>query len=351
MPQKGSLKARLRKAGIRNHDVLIHDQPKEWLIKNFKQGATVYPVNVARLIRNIVWQAKERIAAGEKPPLKELLRTFWYMYIKPTLSRAGALSQETDQYAQMIATIVHMVKEIEVMEYKDIGFRDENQAHRRMGANANIILFSEKLGHQEFLSDIANKYNVSIIALGGQPSVLNVEYFVDTLKQARINLQRSFYLFSIVDYDPSGWIIRDAFLDNLKFYGISNTRVIDLIHPDMLSPEEIKFSRYLVKDNESMEVKNKNWLKEVYKRNYKNQELLEETKKDNGFAHRKANHSLLARKILYGLEAEAISATRLEAKLEEEMVPLIGKSEDLLKIFELKKVDEAIKDLMLHKLT
>ncbi|MFH1309541.1 MAG: hypothetical protein ABIH85_02540, partial [Candidatus Omnitrophota bacterium] len=55
--------------------------------------------------------------------------------------------------------------------------------------------------------------------------------------------------------------------------------------------------------------------------------------------------------ILYGLEAEAISGKRLTEKLEQEMVPLIGKSEDLLKIFELKQLDKAIKDLMIHKLT
>ena len=337
MPKKGSLRDRLRKAGIRHYDELIHDQTKEWLIENFSQGATDYPVNVARLMRNIVWQTRERIIKGEKPPLKELLRTFWYMYIKPTLSRAGALANETDQYVQLIDNIVFMVKEIAVMEYKDIGFRDDNQAHRRVGANANIILFSEKLGHQAFLSDIADKYNVSIIALGGQPSVLNVEYFVDTLKEAKINLQRSFYLFSIVDYDPSGWIIRDAFMDNLRFYGIPNTRVIDLIHPDMLTPEEIKFSRVIIKDIESMRVKNKNWLKEVHKRDYKNQQYLEETKKD--------------KKILYGLEAESVSGKRLTEELEKEMVPLIGKSEDLLKIYELKKLDKAIKDLIIHKVT
>ena len=337
MPKPNSPRDRLRKAGIRHYDELIHDQTEEWLMENFSQGATDYPVNVARLMRNIVWQTRERITAGEKPPLKELLRTFWYMYIKPTLSRAGALAQETDQYAQLIDNIVFMVKEIAVMEYKDIGFRDDNQANRRVGANANIILFSEKLGHQAFLSDIADKYNVSILALGGQPSVLNVEYFVDTLKEAKINLQRSFYLFSIVDYDPSGWIIRDAFINNLRFYGIPNTRVIDLIHPDMLTPEEIKFSRYLIKDNESMRIKNKNWLKEVHKRDYKNQQYLEETKKD--------------KKILYGLEAESVSGKRLSQKLEEEMVPLIGKSEDLLKIYELRKLDKAIKDLIILKIT
>ncbi len=337
MPKKDSLRDRLRKAGIRHYDELIHDQTKEWLLKNFSQGATDYPVNVARLMRNIVWQTRERIIAGEKPPLKELLRTFWYMYIKPTLSRADSLGSDTDQYKYLIKQFVYMVKDIEVMKYKDIGFRDDNQAHRRVGANVNIILFSEKLGHQEFLSDIADKYNVSIIALGGQPSVLNVEYFVDTLKEAKINLQRSFYLFSIVDYDPSGWIIRDAFMDNLKFYGIPNTRVIDLIHPDMLTPEEIKFARVRIPEPEEMRVKNKNWLKEVHKRDYQNQQYLEEIKK--------------GKTILYGLEAESISGKRLSEELEKEMVPLIGKSEDLLKIFELKKLDKAIKDLIIHKVT
>jgi len=161
----------------------------------------------------------------------------------------------------------------EVMEYKDIGFRDDNQAHRRVGANANIILFSEKLGHQAFLSDIADKYNVSIIALGGQPSVLTSEYFVDTVRNRGVNLQRSFYLFSIVDYDTSGWIIRDAFINNLKFYGITHTRVIDLITPDMLTPEEIKLARYRIPESEAMRVKNKDWLKEVHKRDYKKSEI------------------------------------------------------------------------------
>ena len=337
MPKKGSLRDRLRKAGIRSFDVLIHDQDQNWLVKNFKQGATDYPVNVARLMRNIVWQARERIQKGEKPPLKELLRTFWYMYIKPTLSRAGALATKADQYAQLIANIVYMVKEIEVMRYEDIGFRDENQAHREVGANANIILFSEKLGHQNFLSDITDKYKVSILALGGQPSVLTSEYFVDVVRSRGVNLQRSFYLFSIVDYDTSGWIIRDAFIDNLKFYGITNTRVIDLITPDMLTPEEIKLARYLIPESEAMRVKNKNWLKEVHKREYNNQKYLEETKR--------------GKQVLYGLEAESISAKRLEEKLKEVMVPLIGKSEDLLRIYELGILDKAIKDLIIHKVT
>lgn len=338
MPKPESLRERLRKAGIRHYDELIHDQPKEWLIENFREGADEYPVNVARLMRNTVWQTRERIQKGEKPPLRELIRTFWYMYIKPTLSRADALTTEADQYAQLIDNIVYMVKEISVMEYKDIGFRDENQAHRSVGANANIVLFSEKLGHQDFLSDIAGKYKVSILALGGQPSVLTSEYFVDVIRSMKINLQRSFYLFSIVDYDPSGWIIRNAFVNNLRFYGITNTRVVDLVHPDMLTPDEVKLARYAIPTTDVMTAKNKAWLKEVHKRNYKNQQYLEDENKKG-------------ERVLYGLEAESVSAARLSEEINQVMVPLIGKSEDLLKIYELQQLDKAIKALIIHKIT
>ena len=330
-----TIQEKLEKAGIRHFDVLIHDQKKEWLVSNFNQGAEKYPVNVAMLMRNIIWQTRERILKGEKPPLKELVRTFWYMYIKPTLSRADSLASETDQYKQLNAQLVYMVTEIEVMKYSDIGFRDENQAHRRVGANANIILFSEKLGHQEFLNEIAEKFRVSIIALGGQPSVINVEYFVDELKKLRINLQRSFYLYSVVDYDTSGWIIRDAFVDNLRFYGIQNIRLIDLVNPDALSPEEIMISRYRMPAPASMKKKNNAWVKVVSKQGFKNQKYLFDTTNP---------------KELFGLESEAISTKRLNEALETSMVPLIGKSEDLLRNYELKKLNEAIEQLILKKL-
>jgi len=164
-----------------------------------------------------------------------------------------------------------------------------------------------------------------------------VEYFVDELKKQRIDIRRSFYLFSIVDYDPSGWIIRDAFIDDLHHYGVKNTQVIDLIHPDMLGPDEVKLSRYRIPETEGMRVKNQAWLKEVHKRDYKNQKYLEETRG--------------SQKTLYGLEAESVSAKRLTAGLEVSMVPLIGKTEEALKNFQLKKLNDAIRELILHKVT
>ena len=352
-----SLGERLRKAGIHHYDVLIHDQTKDWLVKNFKpEGASAYPVNVARLMRNLVWQMKERIAAGEKE-FHELVRTYWYMYVKSTLARADSLSAETDQYKKLTENIADMVRVFQLMTYKDIGFRDENEANKKVGVNANVITFSEKLGHFGYLTDIQKQYNISAISLGGQPSVMNVEYFVDDLKKvksgqvladrpmilrlpapgAKINLRRSFYLYSIVDYDPSGWIIRDAFINNLRHYKIKNTKVYDLINPDMLTPEEIMLARYPIRAGADMEAKNKKWLADVEARHYKNQKYLVEEK--NGKVK------------LYGLEAESIATARLTEKLKEVMVPIIGGNEEALKIYEMKNLNQAIKDLMIFKLT
>ena len=356
-----SLAERLRKAGIRHYVELIHDQKKDWLVKNFKAegAAPAYPVNVSRLMRNLVWQMKERVSSGEKP-FNELIRTYWYMYIKPTLARADSLSQETDQYKQLTENIAAMVKDFLLMSYKDIGFRDENEANKKVGVYANVIPFAEKLGHFKYLTDIQAQYNVSVIALGGQPSVMNVEYFVDELKKpktaaealagrpkmlslpaeaggSKLNLKRSFYLYSIVDYDPSGWIIRDAFINNLRHYKIKNTKVYDLINPDMLTPDEIMLARYPIRAGADMDAKNKKWLADVSLRHYKNQKYLVE--EVNGKVK------------LYGLEAEAISTARLSAKLKEVMVPVLGGNEAALKIYEMKNLNQSIKDLILFKLT
>ena len=337
MPPSTILTARLKSGGLRHFDELIHDQPREWLQENFREGASDYPVNVARLMRNIVWQLRERVMAGTREPLRELVRTFWYMYIKPTLARAGALSTESDQYAQLVDNMVALVKELDVMRYKDIGFRDDNAANRKVGANANIILFAEKLGHQAFLDEIAAKYQISTIALGGQPSLMSVEYFVDDLRAAGVDLRRSFYLFSIVDYDTSGWIIQQAFLNDLKFYGVSNVRLVELVNPDQLTADEVQLSRFPIPSGPDMKLKNETWLRRIRERNFKNQIHLEE--KEGGELK------------LYGLESESVSTKRLADEITQVMAPLIGKDEDLLKLYELRRLDQAVKDLLVFKLT
>ena len=83
---------------------------------------------------------------------------------------------------------------------------------------------------------------------------------------------------------------------------------------------------------------NKKWLADVEARHYKNQKYLVEDL-PNG------------KKKLYGLESEAIATARLSEKLKEVMVPVIGGNEEALKIYEMKNLNQAIKDLIIFKLT
>jgi len=325
-------KRKLRKRKIRHFDKLIHDQPKEWLINNFDEGADEYPVNTVMLMRNIVWQMKERVQSGDKPPFKELIRTFWYMYVKPTLSRCDSLNEDVNQYGYLVGTIVDMVKKYDLMRYKDIGFRDEGKAYRKVGKNPNIIIFSEKTSEWDYLTELYEKYGVSIIALGKQPSVMTLEYFVDEMKRLGVDLRTSFYLFSIVDFDTSGWIIKDALVEDLNFYGVNNIHMTDLVIPDMLKPRELKISRYTLPVKENMKTKNKNWIREVKERNFINEKYL--------FGDEK----------LYGFESTAVSTKRITKELEKEMMPVIGQKEEYLRLYEMKRLNKALDKLILYML-
>ena len=320
---------KLLKLGIRHFDELIHDQPKEWLIKHFKKGADEYPVNVAMLIRNVIWQTRERIIKKTREPITELLRTFWYMYVKSTLARAGALSKTRDQYADMIEQFVFLVMKQKIMKYNDFGFRDENAPSRKVGINAYVILFAEKSGHVSFLEEMHQQYQISTIALGGQPGALTSEYFVRSLKEKGVNLQRSFFLFDIVDYDTSGWIISNAFINNLKDLGIKSIRCQHLVTPDMLTPEEMKLAKYPIRDSKKTHKKNIDWLKKIKAEKYNNQKYL--------------NPAQQARsKIYYGLLAESVSTKRFHEKLKKIMVPLLGKNEQVLNIHFLEELHQAL---------
>ena len=201
-----------------------------------RRGGGKYPVNVARLIRNLVWQKKERIERKQDPPFKEPGPDLLVHVPQADLGSGGALSDETDQYKQLSENLADLVKVYQVMKYKDIGFRDENQPNRKMGVFATSSLLPRSSATSTTWPSSTRSTMSPSSPWAASPSVLNAEYFVDDIKAGRTSLRRSFYLYSIVDFDPSGWIIRDAFLDSLRFYGIKNIQTFDLINPDMLTP-------------------------------------------------------------------------------------------------------------------
>jgi hypothetical protein len=312
---------RLRREGIYNFKETIHLQPKEWLIKHFAPGKK-YPVNVNKLMKNIIWQLRTRIVKGDHPPVKGLLRSFWYTYIKNTLFRADSLSSGVDQYDQMIKVFVRLIQYRSFMQYKDMGFIDDNEHDRQIGINNHIILFAEKSGHYPLLERIARDSEVTILSLGGQPSLLSAEYFVAEMKAQGIDIRKSFYTFSLVDYDTSGWIIKDAFLYDLKFFGLKYIRHKDLILPEIFTQEEIELNKVSLPQSPEMKAKNKKWL--------------EESGGINGE--------------LYGLEADAAPAERIEKLFTAGIKDLIESTEDIRKARALQALAGAIEEYILARL-
>ncbi|MEA3506080.1 MAG: hypothetical protein U9R36_01080, partial [Elusimicrobiota bacterium] len=214
------------------------------------------------------------------------------------------------------------------------------RARRIVGENANIIIVAEKAAHLDYLIDLHEKFRVTVIAHGGQPSLLNNEYFVESIKKVT-NLKKSFYIFSITDFDPPGRQIADTFVENLKFFGIKNIKLRDLIHPDSLTRREIEISRHRL----TTDRRTKEWYEEEKKKNFKNMKYLK-IKRKTGSGKRKKTVTEY-----YGLTSEAVTGERLDEKFKKYMLPLLGRAEDYLKEYELGNLEDEIRKLILFKMT
>jgi len=315
----GSLEEILRAEGIRSYNVPIHQQNKEWLIKEFGPGK-VYPIDLTRATKNIVWQTREQIRKEEIEPIQGIIRTFWYTHIKPVFARTDSLVDDKAQYRVLHQVLVDLVRERDIMRYKDIGFLNNNAGTVKLDKNWHVMLIGEKHGKYALLEKIAHELNCTVVTLGGQPSLLSMEYLVDDYKAKDINIRKSLYLIFVVDYDPAGWIIRDSVLRDLKFYGMKNIKAIDIIAPDLLSPEELELAKFPLSGGR--EVINQKWM--------------EKTGGINGEP--------------YGFESDSVPYKRLRKTIIEAATPYVGDPEIIRRANAVNQIYESIKELIEIKL-
>ena len=147
-----------------------------------------------------------------------------------------------------------------------------------------------------------------------------MEYLVDDYKAKDIDIRKSMYLIFVVDYDPSGWIIRDSVVKDLKFYGIKNIKAIDIILPDILTPEELDLAKFPLP--EGKKVINQKWLKET------------------GGIHGEA----------YGFESDSVPYARLRKTIIETATPYVGDPEIIRRANTVKQLWEMINWLIQIKL-
>jgi hypothetical protein len=136
------------------------------------------------------------------------------------------------------------VLERKLFRYADFDFTDENWENRRIGAeHPQVLVFAEKTGWIRFLTDLHRELGVSVLALGGAPSALTSEYTATHLRAALPRL-RAVRLIGIVDYDPSGDIIAQAFQNQLAKVGLGRTTLATVLHPRHYAPAEVAVARY-----------------------------------------------------------------------------------------------------------
>ena len=99
---------------------------------------------------------------------------------------------------------------------------------------------------------------MTIVALGGTPSLLSSEYLLRELGE-RVDLETTeLELFSVVDWDPSGWQIERAFARQLERVGAPAVSLTSLVTPALYSEAERAIYRYPLPRKQG--TKNRKWL-------------------------------------------------------------------------------------------
>lgn len=213
----------------------------------------------AEFLSNYIWEYAQLLKLGQRPPIEGNIRTFWYI-LKPTLARAVPLESEK-QYDQMLQAFGRLVVRYGMLKFKDFSFSDEGQRFYVSGTErVNVLLVAEKKGHFRRLQSLQEEFGLTIVALGGMPSLLNSEYFSANL--APKVTRKPLHVISIMDYNPAGALILRAFLAQLKHEGLPVPESVQhLVVPEHFDPEELQvISEPIPMKSKADRTKAKRWI-------------------------------------------------------------------------------------------
>ena len=276
----------LERLKIREFEDSIFEMSFDELNHHFSFGTGA--LNTSMLIKNLIWQDHRKIQAGELESIFGNVRSYWYARLKPVLSRAHAPNY-ADKYHMMGSLLAALVVRERLFDYSDFGFVDDNRHNRALGIdNRHILCVAEKTGHMPLLEQLKRDFEVTVIALGGQPSALASEYLLRDLQESGFAPAEPTPLFTIVDYDPTGDSIVRSFIWQLQALGFPGEFIrVDLAHPSRMTPDQIRLNKYRLSERKSERKKNRQW------------------------AARTRGLEPYGHGVFYGLEADAMTWTQL----------------------------------------
>ena len=222
------------------------------------------------LIANLLWQILRRRQRGIPDHPYPDYREVWYYAVKTTLYRAGYLSRaelamratSSPSFLLLQTVMAQMVGEDRLCTFREFGFEDKGTEDYRIGhLRPNVLIVCEKDSLSPKLHYLNERFGVSTIVLGGQPSLIGSEFFAE--KIAHLG---PIHVIAYVDYDPAGWIIARSFVEQLKRYGIEcpgGVRAF-LVLPQYFSAEELElFALPIESESAASAAKAQLWLQET----------------------------------------------------------------------------------------
>lgn len=230
----------LAEAGIRSFDKDLRRMSRDELLEHF--GSASGRLVLTRLFRNLGWQIYERVRDQKDPPVDGNLRSSWYRYAKPILARIPDDDDLVkDPYDTLGRMLAELVLERKLFRYADLGIVDENWENRRIGTTRpEVVVFTEKTGWVRWLRQAHTRWGVTTLALGGAPSAITSTYTVEHLLQVLPDPPPRVRLIGVVDYDPSGRAIAEAFQRQLAQAGLPDTDLATVIHPRHYAADELE---------------------------------------------------------------------------------------------------------------
>ncbi len=291
----------LEQLGIQEWEEPIFEMSYTELREHF--GYQSDGLNETRLLRNLIWQDRQMVLSGELQRRFGNIRSYWYSRAKPVLSRANS-PEFNEKYDAMIDTFGELIKDYRLLNYGDFGFLDDNQLSRKIGGdNIHIFCVAEKTGHMHILEQLHNDYDITVVALGGQPSILSSEYLLTELVERGFRLDQTVPLFSIVDYDPWGDSIVRSFINQTSILGFEGEYIrIDLIHPSRMTQQQIELNKFRLGRGTTVD----EWLAET---------------------HGLENFGVEGR---FGLEADSMTWNEITQAFHDEVVPYLQVPKDVV---------------------
>jgi hypothetical protein len=157
----------------------------------------------------------------------------------------------------MLDIFAKLVAKQRLFRYSELDLADENFQNRRLGQTLpNVLVFAEKVGFFRLLLRVHRRWSVSIMALGGTPSLLSTQFFVEELSSSK-----PMTLIAICDWDPAGWDILHAQKRQLEDEGIEVRDLHNLIVPDLFTQRQKHLFRFPVPKRQRS--RNQRWLSET----------------------------------------------------------------------------------------